>query len=137
MDGAYHGHTTTMIDISPYKFMGKGGSGHPKEWVHMVPIPDGYRGPFKGQDREAGVAYGNEVGRIVSSIDDQLPGSLPNHSLPAGDRLFHQLDIWRLRFGTFVLLVGSALWMRFLLDLDAWELTSGGLNCRTLYRILS
>jgi 4-aminobutyrate aminotransferase-like enzyme/Ser/Thr protein kinase RdoA (MazF antagonist) len=82
MDGAYHGHTTTMIDISPYKFMGKGGSGHPKEWVHMVPIPDGYRGPFKGQDREAGVVYGNEVGRIVSSIERPIAGFIAE-SLPS------------------------------------------------------
>jgi 4-aminobutyrate aminotransferase-like enzyme len=27
MDGAYHGHTTATIDLSPYKFNGAGGSG--------------------------------------------------------------------------------------------------------------
>lgn len=27
MDGAYHGHTTATIDLSPYKFNGPGGSG--------------------------------------------------------------------------------------------------------------
>jgi len=69
LDHAYHGHTTTLIDISPYKFMGKGGEGRAKPWVHVVPIPDGYRGAHKGMDRRAGVAYGDEVGRIIRAAD--------------------------------------------------------------------
>lgn len=32
---AYHGHLTSLIDISPYKFNLPGGSGKP-EWVHVV-----------------------------------------------------------------------------------------------------
>ncbi len=35
MDAAYHGHTTTLIDISPYKHGGPGGHGAP-DWVHVV-----------------------------------------------------------------------------------------------------
>lgn len=31
MDGAYHGHTTATIDLSPYKFNGPGGSGRCSE----------------------------------------------------------------------------------------------------------
>jgi 4-aminobutyrate aminotransferase-like enzyme/Ser/Thr protein kinase RdoA (MazF antagonist) len=42
MDAAYHGHTTTLIDISPYKHAGPGGRGAP-DWVHVSPIPDVYR----------------------------------------------------------------------------------------------
>ena len=42
MDSAYHGHTTTLIDISPYKHAGPGGKGAP-DWVHTSPIPDVYR----------------------------------------------------------------------------------------------
>lgn len=42
MDSAYHGHTTSLIDISPYKHAGPGGSGAP-DWVHTTPIPDAYR----------------------------------------------------------------------------------------------
>ena len=44
LDAAYHGNTTTLIDISPYKFNGPGGTGKPS-WVHVVPIPDVYRWP--------------------------------------------------------------------------------------------
>lgn len=38
LDHAYHGNTTTLIDISPYKHDGPGGSG-PPPWVHKVPLP--------------------------------------------------------------------------------------------------
>lgn len=42
-DAAYHGHSTTLIDISPYKANGPGGQGVP-EWVRVAAIPDPYRG---------------------------------------------------------------------------------------------
>src|SRR6185436_6985342 len=35
VDGAYHGHTSTLVAMSPYKFMGPGGSGAPEPWVHV------------------------------------------------------------------------------------------------------
>jgi len=38
LDHAYHGNTTTLIDISPYKHDGPGGNG-PPSWVHKVPLP--------------------------------------------------------------------------------------------------
>src|SRR5690349_3111270 len=40
LEHAYHGNTTTLIDISPYKHDGPGGNG-PPSWVHKVPLPDG------------------------------------------------------------------------------------------------
>lgn len=39
LDHAYHGNTTTLIDISPYKHDGPGGSG-PPPWVHKAPLFD-------------------------------------------------------------------------------------------------
>jgi 4-aminobutyrate aminotransferase-like enzyme len=39
LEHAYHGNTTTMIDISPYKHDGPGGSG-PPSWVHKVSWTD-------------------------------------------------------------------------------------------------
>ena len=38
LDHAYHGNTTTLIDISPYKHNGPGGEGAPS-WVHTAPLP--------------------------------------------------------------------------------------------------
>ncbi|EWM30657.1 alanine-glyoxylate aminotransferase 2-like 1 [Nannochloropsis gaditana] len=78
LDSAYHGHTTTMIDMSPYKHKGARPASHlnsaaakegqelkeipdgqfplprhstpclpsSKDWVHVVPVPDTYRGRF-------------------------------------------------------------------------------------------
>ncbi|RAH06685.1 MAG: aspartate aminotransferase family protein [Methanobacteriota archaeon] len=43
IDGAYHGHTGMLIDLSPYKFRGPGGKGEPEPWVRVLPIPDSYR----------------------------------------------------------------------------------------------
>jgi len=65
LEHAYHGHTTTLVDVSPYKFDGPGGAGR-RPWVHVAPLPDVYRGRFRGHD--AGAEYGREVGRIVAGL---------------------------------------------------------------------
>jgi 4-aminobutyrate aminotransferase-like enzyme len=67
LDAAYHGNTTTLIEISPYKFNGPGGTGAP-EWVHVAPIPADYRGAFKRADRDAGHKYGEQVAEIVERL---------------------------------------------------------------------
>jgi 4-aminobutyrate aminotransferase-like enzyme/Ser/Thr protein kinase RdoA (MazF antagonist) len=67
MDAAYHGHTTTLVDISPYKHAGPGGSGAP-DWVHTSPIPDLYRGAYTRDDPQAGVKYARDVGRVIASV---------------------------------------------------------------------
>ena len=67
MDGAYHGHTTTLIDISPYKHAGPGGAGAP-DWVHVSPIPDVYRGAHKAGDPEAGRKYARAVGDVIGTV---------------------------------------------------------------------
>ncbi|HET6979485.1 MAG TPA: aminotransferase class III-fold pyridoxal phosphate-dependent enzyme [Pyrinomonadaceae bacterium] len=38
LDHAYHGNTSTLIDLSPYKHNGPGGEGAPP-WVHTVTLP--------------------------------------------------------------------------------------------------
>ncbi len=42
LDGAYHGTTAALIDVSPYKHNGPGGRGTPPH-VRVVPTPDVYR----------------------------------------------------------------------------------------------
>jgi 4-aminobutyrate aminotransferase-like enzyme/Ser/Thr protein kinase RdoA (MazF antagonist) len=58
LDCAYHGNTSALIDISPYKFDGPGGRGCPPH-VHKVPLPDPYRGAYRGPD--AGPRYAKHV----------------------------------------------------------------------------
>ena len=45
LDGAYHGHLTSLIEISPYKYKGVGGS-PPPPYIHEIPIPDQFRGKY-------------------------------------------------------------------------------------------
>ena len=56
LEGAYHGNTSGLIDISPYKFNGPRGSGCPNH-VHVAPAPDDYRGPFKRDGERVGFEY--------------------------------------------------------------------------------
>lgn len=67
IDGAYHGNTSAVIEVSPYKFDGPGGSGA-SEYVHKLPMPDRYRGPFGYQHPDAGVAYARAADAIVERL---------------------------------------------------------------------
>ena len=67
LDHAYHGHTSTLIDISPYKFNGPGGSGG-KSWVHVAPLPDDYRGLYRRGEGDLSAKYAAHVGDIVDSL---------------------------------------------------------------------
>jgi len=46
LDHAYHGHSPSMVELSPYKFNGKGGEGQAPH-VGVVAMPDTYRGAFR------------------------------------------------------------------------------------------
>ena len=65
LEGAYHGHVTSLIEISPYKHDGPGGEG-PPDYVHVVPIPDPYRGIYRGPS--SGLKYAAEVETILHEI---------------------------------------------------------------------
>jgi len=65
LEGAYHGHVTSLIEISPYKHDGPGGKG-PPEYVHVVPMPDPFRGIYRGQS--SGLKYAAEVKTILGKI---------------------------------------------------------------------
>lgn len=88
VDGAYHGNTTAMIDLSPYKFDGPGGRGCPS-WVHKVPLPDvfrgGHRGPAAGKLYAASVAEAvNKSGRVAAFFCESALGCGGQIILPGG-----------------------------------------------------
>lgn len=72
VDHAYHGNTTTLIDISPYKYHGPGGAGAPP-WVHQVELPDLYRGRHRDPGA-AGAAYAADVERAVAQAAQRGAG---------------------------------------------------------------
>ena len=71
VEGAYHGNTSAMIDISPYKFDGPGGNGRPP-WVHKVSMPDVYRGKHSGPD--AGELLAGDVVQKARQLSDTGQG---------------------------------------------------------------
>ena len=71
--GAYHGNTNLLVDISPYKHDGPGGRGAPS-WVQTVAMPDGYRGPFKGQGASTGSAYAADVQKAIKRMTSRGEG---------------------------------------------------------------
>jgi 4-aminobutyrate aminotransferase-like enzyme/Ser/Thr protein kinase RdoA (MazF antagonist) len=71
VDHAYHGNLTSLIDVSPYKFNGKGGSGQPAH-THIAQAPDLYRGPWRYADLEGGQAVGQHYAQSVAQICQNL-----------------------------------------------------------------
>ena len=72
VDSAYHGNTDRLVSISPYKFMGLGGTRKVEPGVHLVPMADGYRGRYKGQGSDAGQAYGSAVGDQIRAANQPI-----------------------------------------------------------------
>ena len=94
LDAAYHGNTTALVEISPYKFNGPGGNGA-TPYVHVVPMLDCYRGPYKEGDPLAAQKYAAYVetaiqqlhqngGNIAAFICESLLGCGGQIVLPAG-----------------------------------------------------
>ncbi len=68
VDHAYHGNTSSTIDISPYKFDGPGGKSIPEN-VHKVNIPDVYRNPGNVGLNNAGREYALEVNHLLKELE--------------------------------------------------------------------
>ena len=69
LDHAYHGHLSSIIDISPYKFAGRGGQGRP-DFVRVVPTPDSYKGIHRGP--HAGTEYARELEAQLADLGQPL-----------------------------------------------------------------
>ncbi len=74
MEVGYHGNTTGCVSVSSYKFDGRGGSGAP-EHTHIVPLPDSYRGIYRGAG--SGPLY-------AAHVQDQVDHILSLGRKPAG-----------------------------------------------------
>ncbi len=63
----YHGNTQGCVEVSSYKFDGPGGTGAPPH-VHVTPIPDVFRGKYRGNTSETGKRYAAHIGEAVDKI---------------------------------------------------------------------
>ena len=61
----YHGNSNMCIDISSYKFDGKGGKGAP-EHTHIFPLPDTFRGKYRGKN--SADKYVEEVQKQIDTV---------------------------------------------------------------------
>ena len=77
LDHAYHGNTTTLIDISPYKHDGPGGNG-PPPWVHKVPLPD------TADDAQQVIDVIETNDRLCAFIAESMPSVAGQIVLPQG-----------------------------------------------------
>ena len=68
LDGAYHGNLSSLIEISPYKHNGPGGSGTP-DYVHVIPMPDPFRGKYRGE--RCTEQYSKEVLETIDKIQER------------------------------------------------------------------
>ncbi|NND70239.1 MAG: aminotransferase class III-fold pyridoxal phosphate-dependent enzyme [Rhodothermales bacterium] len=71
LDAAYHGHLAPLIDISPYKFRGRGGQPQ-ADHVFVAEIPDTFRGKWRGDNQ-----LDNYINNVRDCIGDaQQAGGL-------------------------------------------------------------
>ncbi len=98
-DAAYHGNSSATLEISPYKYQGKGGAGPPPH-THQIPLPDPYRGAL-GAD----ITLYNEVlakklleiesnqGSLAGFIAESLAGCGGQIVYPAGllEAIYHKV----------------------------------------------
>jgi 4-aminobutyrate aminotransferase-like enzyme len=70
LEHAYHGNTSALIEMSPYKFNGPGGRGN-QPWVHVAPIPDDYRGRYRREESDIGRKYAHHVCEILHKSESQ------------------------------------------------------------------
>ncbi len=94
LDAAYHGNTGALVDLSPYKFGGKGGAGKPPH-VEVAALPDRYRGEWGYDDPDAGAKFAADLDRCLQSITSRggkaagflaeaIPGCAGQVVLPPG-----------------------------------------------------
>lgn len=94
LEGGYHGNTSGLVDVSPYKFDGPGGTGRPPA-THVAPLPDSYRGRHRNGEPAIASAYAADLGDVLAAaaadghpagafLLESAPGSAGQVIPPAG-----------------------------------------------------
>ncbi|MEM7052863.1 MAG: aminotransferase class III-fold pyridoxal phosphate-dependent enzyme [Acidobacteriota bacterium] len=87
LEGAYHGHTGRLIELSPYKFRGPGGRGEPTGDVTVVPAPDSYRGRYRAMTPATGRLYAAEVESALAAAATSPAAFLAESLLSCGGQV--------------------------------------------------
>uniref|UniRef100_A0A3Q3WSS6 Ethanolamine-phosphate phospho-lyase n=1 Tax=Mola mola TaxID=94237 RepID=A0A3Q3WSS6_MOLML len=70
LENAYHGHVSSLIDISPYKHH-QLSDAERNQSVHVAPSPDVYRGKYRADHADTATAYANEVKDMIDRVHDK------------------------------------------------------------------
>ncbi|PVW17335.1 aminotransferase class III-fold pyridoxal phosphate-dependent enzyme [Marixanthomonas spongiae] len=83
----YHGNTNAVMDVSSYKFDGKGGFPQPAN-THILPLPDIFRGKHCGKN--AGTEYANYATRHIEHLrgmDKGIAGFIGESMISCGGQI--------------------------------------------------
>jgi 4-aminobutyrate aminotransferase-like enzyme/Ser/Thr protein kinase RdoA (MazF antagonist)/murein DD-endopeptidase MepM/ murein hydrolase activator NlpD len=83
----YHGNTNATIEVSSYKFDGKGGKGKPLN-THILPLPDPYRGKHTGDN--CGTEYANYAKKHIdylNIVDQKIAGFIGESMISCGGQI--------------------------------------------------
>lgn len=86
MEHGYHGNTRMGIDISHYKYTSKGGKGKNSDIIE-APIPDGYRGIYKGNSTETGKSYAKDLIQQLNESDNKIAGFISEPIVGCGGQV--------------------------------------------------
>lgn len=67
IEHGYHGNTQALIEISHYKFSGPGGEG-PGPYTSITPIPDTYKGKYRGEGKQVTDHYVRDFKNLLDSL---------------------------------------------------------------------
>ncbi|XP_029931415.1 ethanolamine-phosphate phospho-lyase [Myripristis murdjan] len=70
LNNAYHGHVSSLIDISPYKFH-QLSDAEQNQFVHVAPSPDVYRGKYRADHPDPATAYADDVKDIINKAHEK------------------------------------------------------------------
>lgn len=99
LEVGYHGNTQSAIDVSSYKFDGKGGKGCPP-YTHIVPLPDSYRGIYRGE--ETGGKYSSHISEVINLVKSEgrrIAGFIHESIVSCGGQIDLPKDYLKLVYG--------------------------------------
>jgi len=91
----YHGNTNSAMDVSSYKFEGKGGFPQPAN-THILPLPDSFRGRHQGKNTGAEYArYARKHIYHLGIIDEGIAGFIGESMISCGGQIVPPKDYFK------------------------------------------
>ena len=97
VDNAYHGHTDTLINISPYKFNGRGGQGQPS-WVHVASLPPSIGDVPNERGDASAYADHDAIERTINEAGRPIAAFIAETLLSCGGQVIPPLDFFETAF---------------------------------------